>query len=129
MCLHMPTILLSLPGQQGLLNFDQAAGSSGSVVQLLMVSMESAWGKIFATHQSASTVTQDFTMANLAILTWRYLYLQNFSIIQVFQTIANLSYDQKCCPFNACDLQLLSFVKDQGKYTIHKLHWLAVHFW
>ena len=59
---------LSLPGQQSLLNFDQAAGSSGSVVQLLMLPMESARGKIFATHKSDPTVAQDFTMANQAIL-------------------------------------------------------------
>ena len=43
------------------------------------------------------TVTQDFTLAKLAILTWRYLYLLKMTS---FLTTANLSYDQKCWHFS-----------------------------
>ena len=55
------------------------------------------------------TVTQDFAMTKLAILTWRYLYLLNW-------VIANLSFDQNCCPFSGHTnvthgLQLLSLVQ------------------
>ena len=59
-------------------------------------------------------VTQEFTMTKLAILAWRYLYLQNLGICNSFLTTANLSYGQKCCPFGdhtnvTHDLQFLSF--------------------
>ena len=64
--------------------------------------------------QKWPTVTQEFTMTKLAILAWRYLYLQNLGIYNCFLTTANLSYDQKCCPFGdhtnvTHDLQFLSF--------------------
>ena len=38
----------------------------------------------FAINEIGPTVTQDFTLAKLAILTWRYLYLLKIN-----------SYDQK----------------------------------
>ena len=51
-------------------------------------------------------VMQDFTLAKLGILTWRYLYLLKINICEFLKTTANLSYDQKCYPF--CDLTNVS---------------------
>ena len=54
---------------------------------------------------------QDCTLAKIAVLTWRYLYLLKMRI-----NTANLSYDQKCSPFSdltniSHDLKLLSLVQ------------------
>ena len=57
-------------------------------------------------------VTQDCTLAKLAILAWRYLYV-----------FANLSYDQKFSPLSdltnvSHDLKLLSLVQ-RLRYVYH----------
>ena len=41
--------------------------------------------KLYDTHKC--TITQDFTMAKLAIITWRYLHLQNLGICSYFKPL------------------------------------------
>ena len=75
------------------------------------------------------TVTQDFTMAKLTILTWRYLYLLK---MRICETTDNLGYDQKCSPFSdhtnvSHDLQLLSLV--QVLRYVHHSQAAPTRFW
>ena len=63
----------------------------------------------------------DFTLAKLAILTWRYLYLLKMNMCD--STIANPSYDQKSSHFGdhtdvSHDLQLLSLLQ-RLRYVHH----------
>ena len=62
-------------------------------------------------------VTQDFILAKLAILSWKFVIFAKDENTEFFKPCtANLSYDQKCSPFGdltniAYDFKLLSLVQ------------------
>ena len=66
------------------------------MVQVLILRTNS-WKVHEAEYLQVTYSHTDFTMAKLAILTSRYLYLHNLDICN---STTYLSYDQKYCPFN-----------------------------
>lgn len=104
------------------LNFDQAAGNSYVSLKYLLSKRSGreiidgkCMRRIICPKLKWPTVTKDFKMAKLAILTWRYLYvIADLGHMQF--TKKNTANLQKYCLFSdhtnvTCNLQLLSFVQ------------------
>ena len=77
-------------------------------------------------------VTQDFTLAKLAILTWRYLYLLKMRIYNFFKPLLTWVITKSVLPLVTSPTfpttwSSWALYKDQGMNTIHKLHhWLHI---
>ena len=87
------------------LNLDQAAGSSCielSAVQVLRL-RTNPWQVHEAKYFPPTKVTYshtEFHNGQASYFSMMVLYLQNLDICNSFQTTANMSYDQKYCPFS-----------------------------
>ena len=100
-----------------------------SMVQLLRLRTNPQWvHEVNVCYpQKWPTVTQDFTMAKVAILTWRYMYLQSLGLCSLFQPLLTQKYVSSLQWTNNIirELQVLSLVQ-RIKYVHHSQ---ATHFW